>query len=821
MKQKRCAADSTALTPSASELPVDRGSLSDTVQVCIFSVLLFAAMTVQTEQMTLLLAAGAFALSIGKGPLKNIRERLGVPILGLMLFALMNGLAAIYAPFGDYAVGEFYKIFAALSLASIVWLRAKPGQVRGILWGIAAVCGSISLLCIDGASKGELFRMFSSLVEPLGAAFTSIDQNTWGMRVAGIYNDANVSGSILGLGTLVSLYLAHTGRSWKETLPACWFTGLSAMGFFLSMSRGAILMFALALLVWLLAEGKGRRLPLFFFMLVSAAVTVAASIPAVSAVGTDSLLADGLALTAGLVMFVLHWAVTARAARLLEGHVKAMFVVVMMLLAACGIYAAAAFRFTGPAVLTSSGYLSRVVSLSPGTYTVEGDWDAGLTFRVGYRTSEDALLGNTESLYDGSMEEASFTVPQGDGQTILSFSGRPGTALRRVELSNGTEIPLGYPLLPDFVINRLQGGLTGDSSFLLRVQYMKDAWTIFLRSPLLGHGLGSTEGLYTAVQPFYYESLYVHNHLLQVMCDMGLLGLAGFLTFLLGVAWLLLRRVREGQDSLAAVLLACWVMMNGHSLMEINFSVRAYQCIAFLLLLLPVVLYTKPLSEKAVKWGALAVGGFFWLYLLVFGSLLESHRMVRRDAEELSTGDARAFLDAMVDYTRRDVFDHEQYQLTFVGNTVLLNDSRYNGYLRKYVEELRASGTYTACSGLARYYYLPKGDFEELFACSREGIAQEASTNAAWNLQVEFYRTEVLPAAGEQMEVFLDGVLALKDYLAEQNQGRLQAIVLTEENQAFLNAVDAVRAQGMSEDAAFIYLTQVHGFTQAENTETP
>ena len=71
------------------------------------------------------------------------------------------------------------------------------------------------------------------------------------------------------------------------------------------------------------------------------------------------------------------------------------------------------------------------------------------------------------------------------------------------------------------------------------------------------------------------------------------------------------------------------------------------------------------------------------------------------------------------------------------------------------------------------------------------------------------------------MEVFLDGVLALKDYLAEQNQGRLQAIVLTEENQAFLNTVDAVRAQGMSEDAAFIYLTQVHGFTQAENTETP
>ena len=283
----------------------------------------------------------------------------------------------------------------------------------------------------------------------------------------------------------------------------------------------------------------------------------------------------------------------------------------------------------------------------------------------------------------------------------------------------------------------------------------------------------------------------------------------------MGSVWLLLRRLREERDPLAAALLACWVMMNTHSLMEINFSIRAYQCLAFLLLLLPVLLYAKPISGKVSKWGGIAVAGFIWVYLLVFGGLLESHRMVMREADEFSTTNIHEFMKTIESYVRRDVFDHEQNQLTYVGYAVKMNDSDYNGNMRRYAEELRASGTYTACSGLARYYYLPKGQFEELFACSREGIAQEASTNDAWNLQLNFYRNEVLPAAGvEHMDVFIEGVLALRDYLDEYSQGRLEEIELSEENAAFLNAVSSAKEAGMPNDGVYFYLTQVLGFGQ-------
>lgn len=87
---------------------------------------------------------------------------------------------------------------------------------------------------------------------------------------------------------------------------------------------------------------------------------------------------------------------------------------------------------------------------------------------------------------------------------------------------------MAYTLLPDNIANRLQKNIFEDSSFLLRLQYDIDGWTLFKESPLAGHGLGATEGLLTSVQPFFYESLYLHNHLLQVMDETGLLGLAAF-----------------------------------------------------------------------------------------------------------------------------------------------------------------------------------------------------------------------------------------------------------------------------------------------------
>ena len=816
MKRKRPVAPAPAAAsvpqPTATKIlqaaglpPLDMGKL------VAFSLLLFFAMTIQTARMSMVLIAAALVLSlpIGKRALDGVGRYVCVSVLGLLAFALMNGLAAIYSPFDSDALSEFYKIITAVALCAILLARFEKKHVRGLLWGFAAVCAVISLLSIDMASDGFVFRGFEVLANLLGEDFSMVEQSEGVLRVTGLYNDANVTASIFGLGTLAALYLTDTAQSRREKLLACELLGVSALGFFLSMSRGAILCFALALLVWLLAGGKGSRLRLFVLMLLTALVTAVLSVPAMAVMQKLALVPALLALAAGPLMFLLIHSLGGLLAKILEKRKKLAVGLLAGLVACCVVYTVAGVLVTGPYTMGEEGYLRRIVTLEPGDYTLSGDWEGEITLSVQTRSKAEILMGEKTPAYQGSMEDAAFTIPEGTEQVELWFRGPEGVRLEEVTLSDGTGVPLKYPLLPAFIADRIQGSLFSDSSFLLRAQYMKDAWTIFTQSPLLGHGLASTEGLFTSVQPFYYESLYVHNHILQVMCDMGLLGLAAFLLLLLGCAWLLVKNLRSEDGPLAAMLLAGWVLMNAHSAMEINFSIRAYQCAALLWLLLPVLLFARPLSRKGlVKWGGLAVSLLLWLYLAVFGFLLERHRMVQRDMAEFSTDSASEFMETTRRFVKQDVFVQEQNKLNFVANAAILQESIYNGEKSRWVNDLRKGGTYTACSGLARYYYLRQGEYEELFACSRQGIAQEASTNEAWNLQLDFYRNEVLPAmAEERLDLFLEEVLNTRDYLETYSQGRMEEIQLSEENQAFLQAVSAVQEAGLEGEKALLTLS--------------
>lgn len=808
MKRKMPAQKPLSAAAPAETVHRESPNAWDAVQVCLFTALLFLAMTVQTGRMSVLLPVLALALSVGRGPLGRLRERFCVPAIAFAAFAAVYGIAAVYATFGGYAVREFYKLIAAVSLSGIALTRFDRRHVRGLLWGVAAVCAVISLINTDAASGGPLFEPFCGLVESLGGSFEGVKQHVWGAQVNGIYNDSNISAGILALGALCGLHLTLTGTRWWERGLACLLTGMNGMGFFLAMSRAGILCFGLALVVYLAAVGSRERARLFFLVFLNTAVTVALSVPVSAVSAGETLLPDAATLLCGLPVFVLYEFPARWLARKLEGHGKALAAGVLVLLVAAGAYGVVAVRTTGPYTFPEVPWLVRGVELPAGEYTLSLDFDG--EFQI--------FMENCEILQGGGWygpedkKEVSFAVEE-PGTVLFRFWGVPGKTLERAVLSDGTEIPMGYPLLPGFLVDRLQGGLDSQGSVSYRLQYDKDGWELFKRSPLLGKGPGSTEGLLTSVQPFYYESLYLHNHILQIMCDCGLLGGIPFLTFLLGAAWLLLRRLREtwkeGGDPLAAALLGCWVMMNAHGLMELNFSIRAYQCEAFLLLLLPVILYGKALvKEKALRVCGAALNAALCVYLGVFALGLELHRTVERQMAGFSTGSAEAFMEQTRKWIRMDWFDQEQNQLNFVGNAVLLGDPQYEEDTLRYVKALRDSGTYPACTGLAQYYYLPRGEFGEVFAVSREGVAQEASTKDAWNQQVEFYRQDVLPAAGaEHMEEFLDGVLALAEYLDAYSQGRREEIALTEENRAFLDRAEQARETGLEGDAALLFMT--------------
>ena len=270
----------------------------------LFTLALLAAVTVQTAQCSLVLLALALVLSLGRRPIALLGERFCLPVVGFLAFTAATLFAAIHAVDGSPAVTEFTKYLAAFALGLALLTRLEGRHVPALLWGFAAVSAVISILCIDMDCAAVLFTPFREVLYGLGSTYEGII-DTEASRINGIYNNANVSAAILGLGALVSLHLAsEKGALWKK-LSACVLLGISALGFFLSLSRGAILFFGLSLLVYLAAAGKGRRLPLFFLMVVSAVVTVACSVAAMPGLSNDTLAPDLLAPLCGLGIFLL------------------------------------------------------------------------------------------------------------------------------------------------------------------------------------------------------------------------------------------------------------------------------------------------------------------------------------------------------------------------------------------------------------------------------------------------------------------------------------------------------------------------------------
>ena len=808
MKRKKTVPAEVVPKPvnDAAPVPEKDHPLYDRLFVVGFAVLLFFAMTVQTVPMSLILAAVALALSFGRGGYARFRGRLGIPVLGFLAFLILCGAASLYTSFGAYAYGEYAKLLASGALGLLLLARGREQNAGGLLFGFSAVCGVIGLLCIDAGCRGPLFRGFASFMEGLGdAAYQSLDQATYtGARFDGIYNDANLTGSLMALAVLVGLYLIRTGRKPWERFAACFLTGLSAVAFFTAMSRGAILCFGATLLAYLLIAGKEERLGLFFTMAAMGISMVVFGVVSTSLLAGGSFWGTLAALPSGVLLWLLNEFPARKAASALAGHGKLLAGVLGGGIAAGIAAVILALTLTEPFVFTESNFLYRGADVEGGeTYTFSGDWDKSseITVLVYGSTREQELTSVTETYYNGPLEEASFTVPEDVGHVLMQFRGPAGLELRQVSLSDGTEIPMAYTLLPDNIANRLQKNIFEDSSFLLRLQYDIDGWTLFKESPLAGHGLGATEGLLTSVQPFFYESLYLHNHLLQVMDETGLLCLAAFLAFILGTAVLLIRQLRKARTPLVAMLLACLVMMNLHGLMEISFSVQMFQCAAFFLLLLPTVCYgtyTEGRKRRAAGIVVLVVSDL-WLVIsvaLLGGSLLAQKEYRELDAAGMTTG---SFIETLERLDRMDAYNDQSYKVNLMGNALQAGGISNEGTAARCARELRETGEFDSCYYVAAYYYLPLGQLENFFDVLQEGLLQERSNSEAWNSAMNLCIQAFSQIDPAEADTFAEGVRGIGEAMDRANAYLLVPVALTEENAALLNCArtDLLDGEGM------------------------
>ena len=469
MKRKPAGPAQPAVSAETVSAAVQPGfTRKDKLWIAVYMLMLFGATSVTTGRATLVVMAAVLILTVRKSTFATLREHLSLPVFGFLAMILMTVLAAIYSPFESNATSACYIALSALAMGTFVLLRYRREHVKSLLWGIMGVSALFSLLAVDLASFAKLVNVFQWCITSLGVAFEMETGNA--SRLNGLFNNANVGASLAALGMLVGLYKIHAEEKRGARLGAAVLLGINAMYFWMSLSRGAILCFGVALVVYLAVSGKGNRIRLFTLMLICVVTTVILSAVATPFLGTTFILPDLLCLLCGVVIFLLDSLLSQRVSAVLEGRGKAIAVTGGVVAVLCLAVVMLALNLTGPYTFSGEGGFGRSVSLKPGTYTLSGDWDEGITMSVYVEADKAALLMNKgDTVCEGPMTPGmEVTIPDGAKYVRLDFRGDPGQTISKVEFSDGTNVKLDYTLLPSTLAGRLQDSLLTSSSTLLR-----------------------------------------------------------------------------------------------------------------------------------------------------------------------------------------------------------------------------------------------------------------------------------------------------------------------------------------------------------------
>lgn len=760
-----------------------------------------------TKQMTLLAGLGIIAL-LATGDLKRLKN---APALLLIGYVLFSWLTVFWAMSGKFHLREWSKIFLALFFFLLIALRKDldrsfARRVTGILSGIAALYAFMS---VEAAATGVCRSLLQEILPSMLGANIVFD----GSRLYGIFGNSNIEASIYAIGILFSIaLLCGSAKKWQRVLFAVTLS-FSAFAFLLVFSMGAIVCFAAAIIVYLIAAGNGRGAALVR-MLEAAAPTVVFVFLATRFFNREGFesFAVLLMLVNAAVSVALELLIAGRLSAVLGEHQKAAFLLIIIALVLCVVYAFLGVQMTE--AHTFGKTFDRSLRLTEGEHTLSIEADGNVRVYIYSQNRLEIMRNSSTVLYDGNgTDEITVTVPEGTEIVSFRFIGEAGAVIRSAVVDGQEALPLHYKLLPEFIGNRIQN-LTVSNSQIQRRMYREDGMKLFRLSPVAGSGVGAFETGITAVQDYPYETKYVHNHYIQILLEDGVIGFALFAASLLAMAvtlWKKRKLTGESEARWVYPALCAELVMNGAQMLwDVSMSMIVFVCMTYAVYGLIVGIYAEPLgkqeaaaeesTKKAKKKTAedrkpslARIGGITLtaLFLLTLCGNLYANRLMKKpgmtEAEYFSNVEKAA---------RLDLYEKNDAKLSYVMTSVQVETDRYIGKANEYAQQLSKVQSNTIPCYLVAYY-LQTAQYAAAIDEAILGAAYSASDAETWDASASLLK-QALIDSGADSPLLADGetlLPKLMDYynaLQAHNASALEPVELNEEAQAFFDKVLAL-----------------------------
>ncbi len=662
------------------------------------------------------------------------KKRAEAPPVSFLLYGvhlLWLALGIFWASSGKFFLREFSKQLFALPLILYVFLLMprKEAVIRKLIFVMSAVGALYAILSVDIASVG-VSRGLLNLIPGFSTALNGYEAGT---RLTGIFSNGNISAGLLSICVFLSLYLLESAENRRERVFAAVFAALQAETLLLNFSLGATGFFLISAVVYLVFSGEKRGSVFFRMLEIALPVLVSVFLSVQYFEVSDGRLAIPLisACLSAAAAAVLELAVYPRLVKIAEGwRMATTWLLIAVMVLVC-VYGAAAFLVRGSAELVKGQSLRRSCYPPAGSYTLAVQAEGAVNVRISSQNEQEVITHANTQLYSGAVEAASFEVPEDSKIVHLTFSSPEGAVLKEAELvgAQTVSLHLGYPLLPGFVSNRLQGLLANENA-IQRTAFFRDGMKIFRDHPILGAGLGSFETLLFGYQEFYYETKYVHNHYIQTLLDSGIIGLLIYLALLAATAAALWRGRRKDAPyrRLHPALCAAFVMILLHSVMEVVMSTSVYLPYALVVLSLASVCFGSSLKKPAARYAASVLPGVTALAYAVLIIL----NMSADSAVKKSTDSAVRFFDALEYAISVDVFEKNDWMISYISTCSDYELNAYRKQANRYAEKLMDVPSNSLHQHLIRYY-LVFGEYDRALTAALRSAHFNYSDSSNWN----------------------------------------------------------------------------------------
>ena len=762
--------------------------------------LLAASFVLQTEkQVALFSSLAILAISLTPHFRRKMKSTSSIFFFLVSAYVIYAGLSTLYAYAPKLALSEFSRLLAAYAVFLSVFTFTSESSIQQTVSVLTGGITVLSFVHLDAASWGligpNIMGLFQSLTGgylPNEAGYDTYGYNVLTNRLYGLFGNSNTMACMCAIGLFLSIYLLIHANGHVRVWP-CAALIINSVTFMLCISLGATSALGLTvLLVAVLLHGARSRLTFLLITLETLVVGGLVALLSISHLGSPGpagYLVWLFCILGVAALFGLDHVLRPRLVDILCRRVKVLCIgVASLVVILCG---GSILLFSQPTSVTLNGTEILHKRFFPGTgvceITLQIDGVAQLQIssssqpEVLQETSTQLLNIPYESTISVEIPEDTIEVQMNifpiDGGTVTV------NGISYVGSDKSDEIAPGYRGIPKDILQRLQG-LTTNHSAMQRFVFMGDGLKMWKQTPIFGRGLGGFENGVTSVQSFHYETKYAHNHYVQLLTDLGIVGLALFVAILFfGLKGIWRLRHQENALGLTPALLGALLMFAIHGAIELSPSVAEVSIFAFGTFGL-IAGIAPPISIKQENVGTVA-----WIASLGTAALFGVYAVLLMFNAQASTNAAtgNAGYDQIAHYAKTDLFEGDDYRLTYVVNGATADDPAIREQALEFANELQ-KGHSNSVGPYLTNFYLQLGQYENAAAASEKYLSYTRSVAANWNTQFQIFFAflESNLDNTEITEVLTQIILDTYDKFLEVNQQQMDDLPLTASNAAYL-----------------------------------